>query len=102
MKLFILCLCLLLAGCDTFPRKERVVVKTVTVVADIPAIFLTDCEETPPPPKAIYNSSSMQDKESLLTDFSLELSNDLRECGGKIINIRKRLAEQKARFEKKE
>ena len=101
LKFVLVAVAFMLSGCPWPVQKETTAIKTQTVVADIPQIYLMDCEETPPPDKTIYNSSSLQDKENLLIDYSLDLSADLNKCRLKIVEIRKRLVDQKARFETK-
>ena len=89
----------MLAGCITMPERERIVVKTTTVVADIPEAFLAPCTETPPPDKAVYLGADLPTRESYLVDYALDLTLDLRQCNEKITSTRLRLKDQKARFE---
>lgn len=89
----------MLAGCITLPERERIVVKTTTVVADIPEEFLTSCSESPPPDKVAYLGADLQTRESYLIDYALDLTTDLRQCNEKITGTRLRLKDQKARFE---
>jgi len=89
----------MLAGCITLPERERIVVKTDTVVADIPETLLLPCSESPPPDKVAYMAADLPTKESYLVDYSLDLTKDLRECDEKVTGIRLRLKDQKARYE---
>ena len=97
MKYLIL-LCLALTGCA-----GQEVIKTVTQTkyqaTKVPDEFFTKCPVTTPPKRADYVGLSYQEKENVLTTYSLTLLKDLDVCNDKLSKIKQLQDEQVKQIE---
>jgi len=97
--LFIVLTVLFLSGCLSNPVK--VVTVTEYKAVTIPDSLLQKCDVSTPPNSAKYVASNAVGKESLLTDYSINLLNDLQVCNKKFENIRLYQDKQKKILEEK-
>lgn len=59
----------LLTGCDTLFRKPEIIYETKTIVLAPPQELMQKVVKPQPPSKKVYLSSSLEDREELLTDL---------------------------------
>ena len=73
--------------------------RTVTLyqdrLVDIPDTLLQQCKSTLPPSKVEFISSTHQQREQLLADYSISLLNDIRNCNDQLNGIKKLQEEQR-------
>lgn len=102
LNIYLLTFCLtaaFLSGCSSTPVKQ-VVEKEVYKSLDIPSTLLVKCSISQPPDKTEYLDSNFEKKETLLTNYSIDLHRDLVVCNEQIRKIRKLTEDQKALLEK--
>lgn len=80
-------------GCQT---KEYVSVRNTDIITvDIPESLLEECAITPPPEKDWYLNASWEDKENILTAYTILLIEDLAICNNQINSIKETVNKQK-------
>jgi hypothetical protein len=80
----VLALMYILSGCSTPRPIERVVYKTEIKVIEVPSNLLKPCLVHQPPKETDYLESNIDDKEDLLTNYTILLLGDLKNCNDQL------------------
>lgn len=86
--LLILVMSVLLISCSLLKPQPETVTKYEVKVLDFPAALLEPCPASAPPDRNEYEQSTYQEKEDLLTNYTLELLTDLKTCNDQILKIK--------------
>lgn len=77
-----------LVGCATKAPEPNVIIKTEYKHVLVPDAFLNDCFISKPPAKDVYIASGEKAKEGMLTDYSMSLLKDLKNCNAQLSKAR--------------
>lgn len=83
---FIVAFSFLMAACVSSPQKE-VVTQYQDRIVDIPSSLLQPCPTTQPPDKAVYLQSTASKREELITNYSINLIKDVKNCNDQLKSI---------------
>jgi len=87
MRYLVLFVSIVMFGCSIEPPRP-IVTQYQTQLVKISDVLLMPCSVSEPPDTETYILSSYIDKESILTDYSLQLLNDLKTCNDQIARIK--------------
>lgn len=76
------------SGCSTILPKPVIVTKQELVPLSIPEYMTRPCDVPAPPNKDKYLAASFSDRETMLTDYTVDILSKLSECNAKLEGIR--------------
>ena len=87
-------LVVMMTGCGTNNIKPPII-EPKTYVVSFPEALLTACVATQPPKQSVYIGSDSLGREKLLTDYTIALLKDLKNCSDQIAELRSLQEKQK-------
>ena len=78
----------ILTACGHNQPVREVVTETHTVVIETPANLLKPCKASPPPLVETYLHGNVEEKESMLIDYSMSLLADIQICNFNLSEIK--------------
>lgn len=78
----------ILTACGHNPPVREVVTEIHTVVIETPANLLKPCKATAPPTPEVYLYGDVEEKESMLIDYSMSLLADIQICNFNLSEIK--------------